>query len=138
MANTSNPELDLFLIKADLLLSQKGIEESKTQKNPRFAKYLRGQAAYHLQQASEKLIKMQLYKSGAVLDHAKIYKHSIGSLITYAEDLGIYIDVPALIRKNDELLSSWEAEGRYDVHVVVRTDTLEKYFRVISAWCASF
>ena len=99
------------------------------------AKYLRGQSAYHLQQATEKLIKIQLYHSGKELDPAKIYKHGIGSLLTYADDMGIEIVTPALIKKNDELITSWEAEGRYDVHVVVRTDTLQKYLKIISDWC---
>lgn len=110
MGDLMNPELNIFQIKADLVLAEKAIEESKTQK-PRYAKYLRGQAAYHLQQTAEKLIKIQLYHSGKKLDHSKIYKHGIGQLLTYADDLGIDLYAPALIRKNDELLTSWEAEG---------------------------
>jgi len=133
MANPANPELDILQIKADLLLSEKAIAESKSQ-TPRLAKFLRGQAAYHLQQAAEKLIKIQLYHSERKLDNAKIYKHNISSLLVYADDLGINLIVPSLIRKNDELMTSWEAEGRYDVHVVVRTDTLQKYQQVISLW----
>ena len=133
MANSKNPELDLLQIKADIFLSEKAIEESKSQK-PRFAKFLRGQAAYHLQQATEKLIKIQLYNSKMKLDNAKIYKHGIGGLLSYSDDMGINIFVPASIRKNDELLTSWEAEGRYDVHVVVRTNTLQKYLKEITEW----
>ena len=87
-----------------------------------------------MQQAAEKLIKIQLYHSAKKLDNAKIYKHGIGSLLVYADDLNISIIVPAIVRKNDELLTSWEAEGRYDVHIVVRTDTLQKYLQEISQW----
>ena len=133
MDDPKNPELDMLQIKADIFLSEKAIEESKSQK-PRYAKFLRGQAAYHLQQAAEKLIKIQLYNSKQKLDNAKIYKHGIGSLLSYSDDMGISIFVPASILKNDELLTSWEAEGRYDVHIVVRTDTLQKYLREITDW----
>lgn len=135
MADLKNPELNIYQIKADIVLAEKAVEVSKSQK-AHYAKYLRGQAAYHLQQAAEKLIKIQLYRSGKVLDHAKIYKHSIGSLLTYADDSNINLLVPAIIRKNAELLTAWEAEGRYDVHIVVRTDTLEKYLQVINQWYA--
>ena len=133
MADLSNPELSIYQVKADLMISEKALEESRIQ-SPRFSKYLRGQAAYHLQQAIEKLIKIQLYNSGLRLDNAKIYKHSISSLLVYADDLGIDLIVPAIVRKNDELITSWEAEGRYDVHMVVRTDTLQKYLHEISQW----
>ncbi|MCR5685370.1 MAG: hypothetical protein K6G81_08125 [Lachnospiraceae bacterium] len=133
MADLSNPELNIYQVKADLLISEKAIEEAKIQ-TPRFSKYLRGQAAYHLQQAAEKLIKIQLYHAGKKLDHAKIYNHSIGSLLVYADDLKIDIIVPAIVRKNDELITSWEAEGRYDVHMVVRTDTLQKYLQEFRQW----
>lgn len=63
-----------------------------------------------------------------------MYKHGIGSLLVYSDDLNINIVVPDIVRKNDELLTSWEAEGRYDVHIVVRTDTLQKYLQEINKW----
>ncbi len=136
MPANKTPELDMLQIKADIILAEKAVESSAEQ-NPRFAKYLRGQAAYHVQQAVEKLIKIQLYNSGNQLDLSKIYKHSISSLLSYADDMGIVINVPALIRKNDELVTSWEAEGRYDVHLVVRTDTLRKYIETLKKWYES-
>ena len=54
MADLSNPELSIYQVKAGLMISEKALEESRIQ-SPRFSKYLRGQAAYHLQQAIEKL-----------------------------------------------------------------------------------
>ena len=134
MADHNIPGLNISQIRADILLAEKAVDESRRQPT-KLAKYLRGQSAYHLQQATEKLIKIQLYHSGKALDPAKIYKHGIGSLLTYADDMGIEIVTPPLIKKNDELITSWEAEGRYDVHVVVRTDTLQKYLKIISDWC---
>ena len=73
MDKANRPELNLFQIKADILLAKKALEESKTQKNAHFSKYLRAQSAYHIQQATEKMIKIQLYNSERVLDYSKIY-----------------------------------------------------------------
>ena len=36
--------------------------------------------------------------------------------------------------KNAMVISSWEAEGRYDIHVVVKYPQLEKALSVISEW----
>ena len=32
------------------------------------------------------------------------------------------------------MISGWEAEGRYEVHVVVRTDTLKKAYTELTQW----
>ena len=49
--------ISMLQIKADLSLAKAAMEEAKTAKPAKYAKYLKGQAVYHLQQASEKLIK---------------------------------------------------------------------------------
>ncbi len=133
MKNNRTPELDYLQIRADIYLAKNAIDEAKVQKQ-RYAKFLKGQAAYHLQQATEKLIKIQMYNANVKLDYSKIYKHSIGDLITYADDMGLDLNIPAYVRKNDELITSWEAQGRYDTHVVVRIDTLEKCFGFVDEW----
>lgn len=33
------------------------------------------------------------------------------------------------------VLSSWEADGRYDVHMTVKITQLEKTFEEIKDWC---
>ena len=53
-------ELNMFQIKADLVAAERIMAEAKESK-PKLAKYLKGQAGYHLQQAAEKLIKIQIY-----------------------------------------------------------------------------
>ena len=57
------PMLSYAQVEADLVLAKHAISDAKTADN-RLSKYLKGQAGYHLQQAAEKLIKIQLYQSG--------------------------------------------------------------------------
>jgi len=97
-------------------------------------KYLRAQAGYHLQQAAEKLIKIQLYNCGLQIRNDKIYKHSISELIEYGESIGAELIIPEYVITNAEIITAWEAEGRYDVHVVVRIDRIKKTYEVIHDW----
>ena len=136
MKKSNHPELNMLQIKADIHLAGMAISDSKGQE-AHYAKYLKGLAAYHIQQATEKLVKIQIYSSNVKIDNSKIYKHSIGDLISYSEDLGLKIMIPSYIRKQEELITSWEAEGRYDTHVVVRIDTLQSCLKVVEEWYSS-
>lgn len=129
----STPSLTQAQIKSDLILARKAIDVAETEPH-NIAKYLKGQAGYHLQQAAEKMIKYQIYESGKQLNYSKLYKHELGALIAYAEFLDIKLELPAYIRKQAEVITSWEAEGRYDIHVVVRIDTLNKCYEVEQKW----
>lgn len=129
----NNMPLNMALIKADMIAAGSCITEAKKM-SAKASKYIKGLAAFHLQQAFEKLIKIQLYHSGKKLDLKRLYKHSLYDLIVYAGDLNVNITVPYYILKNQVVITSWEAGGRYDVHKVVRIDTLEKCYQVINEW----
>ena len=58
MSNNSNA-LNMAQIKADLFMAKAAINEASGL-SPKAAKYIKGQAAYHLQQAAEKMIKIQI------------------------------------------------------------------------------
>jgi hypothetical protein len=120
-------------IKADLFVARATIDEAK-RRTPKAGKYLKGQAGYHLQQAAEKLIKIQIYYLVQQPDNKKIYKHSLSDLINYSKSLGINIIVPKYIDEKSLLITSWEAEGRYDVHMTVKITQLEKAFSEIDQW----
>ena len=47
-------------IRADLFLAQAAINEAENL-TPKADTYIKGQAGYHLQQAAEKMVKIQLY-----------------------------------------------------------------------------
>ena len=100
----------------------------------KLAKYLRGQCGYHLQQACEKMIKLQLYHSLITVDYGKIYKHDLADLELYARSEGVTLAIPKYIADRLALISTWEAEGCYDTHFVVRTDTLKRCLEEINKW----
>ena len=129
----NNLPLTMAQIKADIFLVEAAIAEAE-KLSSKDAKYIKGQAGYHLQQAAEKLIKIQLYASGQNLNPAKIYKHKLYELIAYAASIGAKLIVPSYIDKNAAVISDWEAEGRYDIHVVVKITQLKKCSEEINAW----
>jgi hypothetical protein len=42
--------------------------------------------------------------------------------------------VPDYINRNAVIISSWEAEGRYDIHVVVKITQLKKCYSEVTEW----
>ena len=89
-------ELSMGLMKADLLMARQGIIMYKNKE----IKEVKNQAAYHLQQAAEKMIKIQIYKSGVMYNNKSLYVHNLKSLISYADGLNISIEIPVEIRLN--------------------------------------
>ena len=136
MREASNCSLTYAQIEADLFVAKATIDKAK-ELSSKAGKYYRGQAGYHLQQAAEKLIKVQIYNSGAVLDYAKLYRHSLDDLLTYATSIDVKISIPQWVDEKKYTITAWEAEGRYDLHFVVRMDTLEKAYAEIYNWFAS-
>ena len=62
-------KLSKGLIKADIIAAKQAMEYFEQTKN----KDIKNVAAYHLQQASEKLIKMQIYKTLQSTDNKMVY-----------------------------------------------------------------
>ena len=118
------------IIKADLIAARQAIEYLQN-KGIRDIKNI---AAYHLQQASEKLIKYQIYKSVSDVNNSQMYTHNLDRLIMYAESLEVNFYIPDYIREHSVQISDWEAGSRYDVGFSIRIDTLQKTYDIISAW----
>ncbi|MBR4343440.1 MAG: hypothetical protein IKP88_12200 [Lachnospiraceae bacterium] len=131
-ANNTNP-LSLGQVEADLFMAEAAMNKADSL-SAKASKSYKGLAGYHLQQAAEKLIKFQIYESGLRTNNTQIYKHSLDDLITYAISLGISLDVPKWINEKKFIIASWEAQGRYDLHFVVRMDTLKKCYQEILVW----
>lgn len=123
-------QADLFVVR-ELLSMIDSIPSSKS-------KYYKGLAAYHLQQSVEKLIKYQIYESESDIDNYRIYKHSIDELILYGESLDIDLFVPVWIRNKSLIITDWEAKGRYDMHFVVRKDTLVRCYNEVNLWIKKY
>ena len=64
-------DLSMGLIRADILMAKQGIELYKEKK----IKEIKNTAAYHIQQAAEKLIKIQVYRSGVLYNNSALYIH---------------------------------------------------------------
>ena len=123
-------DLSMAIIKSDIIMAEQGIHLFKD----RGIKEIKNQTAYHLQQAIEKLIKIQVYYSGVDYNRKSMYVHNISALVSYVESLNIDAYIPAEVSNNAIIISDWEASGRYDLHFSVRIDTLEKYYNVILEW----
>ncbi len=123
-------ELSMGLIKADLIMARQGIEQYRSHN----IKQIKNLTAYHLQQAVEKLIKIQIYQSGKAFDSKELYVHNLVRLINYADQLDFDIDIPHFIREAAVMITDWEASGRYDVHFSVRITSLETYYDKIGSW----
>ena len=119
------------LIYADILTARQALNTYK--ENPKL-KDIKNICAYHLQQATEKLIKSQILKSGFRYDNRALYTHDIAALVSYVEKNNVSIVIPKIIEQNSHIITSWEAGSRYDMHFSIRVDTLEKYLQVISGW----
>jgi len=133
MPGTNQNALSVAQIDADLFMAASAIRKSETISS-KAGKHLRGLAGYHLQQAAEKLIKIQIYSSGVQIDYSKMYRHSLDDLIAYAFSLSIPLSVPSWVNEKKYIITSWEAEGRYNLHFVVRLDTLKRCYNELLQW----
>lgn len=118
------------LIKADIIAARQAIEYYESSG----IKSIKNIAAYHLQQAVEKLIKYQIYSSGVNINYSQMYTHNIERLIIYGDSLNISILVPEYIREKSLRITDWEAGSRYDVGFSIRVDILKKTYDVVKKW----
>ena len=133
MPGTNQNLLSVAQVDADLFMAASAIQKAETISS-KAGKHLRGLAGYHLQQAAEKMIKIQIYDSGVQIDHSKLFRHSLDDLIGYAFSLAIPLIIPAWVDEKKYVITSWEAEGRYNLHFVVRMDTLKRCYNELIQW----
>lgn len=122
--------LTMSLIKADIVAAQQAVNYYENSN----LKDIKNVAAYHLQQATEKLIKIQIYSKAENLNYANMYTHNIEKLLAYSEKLDISIYVPKYIEDNSLVLTEWEAGSRYNVGFQIRISTLKKTLNEIEKW----
>ena len=118
------------LIKADIIAARQAIEYF----DQNHIKDIKNIAAYHLQQAAEKLIKLQIYKALQTTEDRKMYTHDLSKLIEYAEAESIKLNVPEYIRDHVNSITEWEAGSRYDIGFSIRIDTLKKCYDIVADW----
>lgn len=109
------------LILADLKLADSHMSDEN--------KAVRLQAAYHMQQAVEKTIKLK-----AEIEGLNLWGHNISALIKSCDDQGIEIGIPKTIREKAQMITGWEAECRYYPIKVVRKDSIRKVYDTTVTW----
>ena len=115
------------LIKADILTAKQAIETFEEKK----LKDIKNIAAYHLQQATEKMIKYQIYKSISNPNNRQMYTHDISRIKAYAESKGVTLIIPQYVLEHMNTITDWEAGSRYDIGFSIRIDTLKRCYEVI-------
>ena len=120
----------LSYAKADIRAAHLALESVRAKEGNEKAP--KGIAAYHAQQAIEKIIKSEIYKVNPDISPRKMYTHKIYDLCAIAKTN--HIDVPKGIKEKSYMYSDWEAAGRYDLHFSVRIDSIEKALRLAENW----
>ena len=116
--------------KADILASYSALEAVREKKgNEKATKAI---AAYHAQQAIEKILKAEIYRADPDINPRKMYTHKIYDLCDIAQTYGIKI--PKGINEKSYIYSDWEVAGRYDLHFTVRTDSIKKALQLAENW----
>lgn len=92
-------------------------------------KALRLQAAYHMQQAVEKTIKLN-----AELEGLNLWGHDIQLLIQSCDEYDKTIEIPKLIRDKAYVITQWEAECRYYPSKIVRKDSIKNVYDATVKW----
>ena len=123
-------QISKALIKADIIMAQQAIRYYEEHG----FKDVKNQAAYHIQQAAEKLIKIQIYALKEDADNRSMYTHSLDKLLRYAESENLDICVPEYISKMRSTITDWEAGSRYDTRFSVKINTLKRACEEVSAW----
>ncbi len=118
------------LIKADIIAARQAIEYFEQKQ----IKDIKNVAAYHLQQAVEKILKYQIYKSGIRIDNHRMHRHDIRMLLDYAEEENVQMIVPDYVQKHANSITEWEAGSRYDIGFSVRIDVLKKCYEIVKEW----
>lgn len=112
------------LIKADLKLVSDNYDNED--------KAVRLQAAYHMQQAVEKTIKLK-----AEIEGLNLWGHDIDILIRKCDDHQLDISIPKYIRTHADMITHWEAECRYYPVKSVRRDTIKKVYDITLEWLSN-
>lgn len=118
------------LIRADIIAARQAIEYY----DQTHIKDIKNVAAYHLQQAAEKLIKYQIYAALQITENRKMYTHDLSKLVEYAKAENIFLNIPDYICDHINSITEWEAGSRYDIGFSIRIDTLKKCYEIIAEW----
>jgi len=124
--------LSMRIIKEDIDHANYGIEKYKRERY-RESKSI---ACFHIQQAVEKMIKIQFQNRVSQLNWSNLRTHDINRLRAYAEQLRFKLYIPNKIIKNVDHINAWETSGRYFDDFSVRIDFIENIYKEVVTWYA--
>ncbi|WP_296010046.1 HEPN domain-containing protein [uncultured Adlercreutzia sp.] len=87
---------------------------------------------YHLQQATELVLKYLLEQSG--VEYPKT--HDIDQLIRLAEQADVDLRLPEYLDDHAEMISQWEAKSRYVIGYSIERRKVERAMEAIDAYLA--
>lgn len=91
--------------------------------------YDKMRACYCIQQAVEKLIKIQMYLSNPNIPSRRAKTHDLQKLVDLAKEFNVQIIMHPYLRKKFGILTTWETECRYMEYVKYRIDMVENCLR---------
>lgn len=97
---------------------------------PQYDEMILNHAAYHLQQAVEKVLKGALECVGATVPNT----HRITKLIHMVANHGANLIITEWLDDHSEMLSEWEAESRYNMDFLVERRKLERAIKEIQVF----
>lgn len=101
-------------------------------RNPYNDEMILNNAAYHLQQAVEKVLKGALECVGVTVPNT----HKISKLIKMISDNGASLIILEWIDDHSEMLSEWEAQTRYDMDFLVEKRKLDTAMKEVETFLA--
>lgn len=99
-------------------------------RNPYNDEMILNNAAYHLQQAVEKVLKGALECVGVTVPNT----HKISKLVKMIFDNGANLTITDWIDDHSEMLGEWEAQARYDMDFLVEKRKLDAAVREVHAF----
>ena len=123
-------DLSFDLIKGDIIAAKQAIDYYRNHK----ISSIKNVAAFHLQQATEKLIKIQIYQNSDNINHSQFYTHNIERLLFYAEQNNIPVIVPDIVVEQSNIITNWATESRYMIDFKVKINELDSFFEVLKQW----
>lgn len=96
-------------------------------KHPYHDEMILNNAAYHLQQAVEKMLKGALECVGVTVPNT----HKISKLVKMVSDNGANLTISDWVDEHSEMLSEWEAQTRYDMDFLVEKRKLDRAMKEI-------
>ncbi|WP_373218273.1 HEPN domain-containing protein [Ruminococcus sp. 5_1_39BFAA] len=95
--------------------------------NPYNDEMILNNAAYHIQQAVEKVLKGALECVGVTVPNT----HKINKLVDMIKNNGANLTVTEWIDDHSEMLSEWEAETRYNMDFIVEKRKLDRAMKEV-------